>query len=846
MAEVAQALADLGRTLRINLGPLIIKVNEGIPATKTIPPALLLETVIPIVLENAVDVSFRTISKRVADKIKLIGRARQVRITDAASVQQRLLEGAQQRFTQDTAILQRLNTEISQITQQIQELTASINKHILARTQHPTRAPVHQRQIDESQRLLRSIEESYDQKIAERAGAVRRIAKATQDKTRLSSAPQEEFDLDIINLLATLIALNTEIILEWKANASEAVNDDEKTRIDEIFDELLTENIELTRAFTGNLQKLDSKFIIDQYVANTRSFLARSNGVQYTDTLVEIIKNTVGDNFGISPPHDLKDLRIILVCGKTNTYEGNAKRQEGILKFKEQEKHMRLRADNIDDLKQFNASTLEGMNAYAYFKLCVYAPAEAWEEVSWMTNLKDRAHDHWYENPVLRFDIFLNAWIIDTLSRVKSLNATKSISELKAIWRRHVSPHGGTVARDKIIVINEALLTEIQNFDAFFNINYQSIFPRLLRPDGRPEQKINPFHILINRDFIEEFAQEHFFEGIMIDCARSALNNYLLESRAVIANSLERYDGTPIVPNTRIQSVNRIQIRGMKFFIQFIDSKILSMNLERTSADLFAYISIHKKFLEYVNTFVFMDDIRTQHPETSLIGGFRGLLVYLQELRRRVDSGEEIVDSSPNIYVDVPIIEIEDIDGFGPCFTLDSSSAPQLQSQLQSPQLQPPQSQSPQLQPQLQPPQSQSPQLQPQSPQLQPPPANASTPLLPHSGIGARSIAGTDPRVSVSKGSSARTRQTFNPSSERGLRGAQPSVKEDNRSWILSLIPWLRDLRKPKSEQEKLVQTQSIHQVSTQIPIAKLNAEMSDDEVRPTLEAIEAYLRSIA
>ena len=107
-------------------------------------------------------------------------------------------------------------------------------------------------------------------------------------------------------------------------------------------------------------------------------------------------------------------------------------------------------------------------------------------------------------------------------------------------------------------------------------------------------------------------------------------------------------------------------------------------------------------------------------------------------------------------------------------------------------------------------------------------------------------MAGTDPKVSVSKGSSAGTSQTFNPSSERGLRGAQPSVKENNRSWILSLIPWLQNLRKPASAQEKLVQTQSIHQVSTQIPIAKLNAEMSDDEVRPTLEAIEAYLRSIA
>ena len=672
-AEIEDArrafMTDVNNSVRSNLRLVITAVNQRIESTKRMEAEpLILQTLSIVNNEVPKLTSFTFIAKLVADGVKTKGRELQQEITDANSLTERQLASSKERVKEHRATVQRLTGEIDQKERRIQALRAERDRLTALLATQPERVPAIQAQIARITNEITELSQTRALNVNERDGAERRRLRAEVDIRRTSGPPQRVFDPIVITLFAVLLGLHTEIILTWKKAVSEAATEEEVDEENEFYDTLVDQLVSAIPAFTGHLRELSSQFMIQQYITNLSRQFER---IKLTPIL-EMIKKTVGVNFGISMPVDLHDLRVIIVCGKENTFLKNVGNKEGVLKFTEQEKSIRVRADNIKDLERFNTLTLEGMNAYAYFKLSLYAPQEAWTTLPWMKNLKNKTfeHEHWYENPVLRFDIFLNAWIVDTLSRVKELGAGKNIQELKTVWKQLATSATGIVPKDKKINISANLLSEIKEFDAFFRINYEYIFPAFDSPDGRHEDRINPFHILINRDFAGAFAQQHFIEGIMIDCARSALQIYLRETATVKANNLDRYDGIPVVQGELIKSGKRVQIRGLKFFFDFMDAKFLSLSIDRTSDDLWAYQSVLNTFLKYVHAYVFLGGIVegargawTANTAPSL-ANFVALRRYLYELKRRVETGKRIVDINPHIYMDVPIIEdIEDTTG---------------------------------------------------------------------------------------------------------------------------------------------------------------------------------------
>ena len=672
-AEIEDArrafMTDVNNSVRSNLRLVITAVNQRIESTKRMEvEPLILQTLSIVNNEVPKLTSFTFIAKLVADGVKTKGRELQQEITDATSLIERQLASSKERVKEHRATVQRLTGEIDQKERRIQALRAERDRLTALLATQPERVPAIQAQIARITNEITELSRTRALNVNERDGAERRRLRAEVDIRRTSGPPQRVFDPIVITLFAVLLGLHTEIILTWKKAVSEAATEEEAEEENVFYDTLVEQFVSAIPAFTGHLRELSSQFMIQQYTTN----LSRQFEPVKLRPILEMIKKTVGVNFGVSMPVDLHDLRVIIVCGKENTFLKNVGNKEGVLKFTEQEKSIRIRADNIKDLERFNTLTLEGMNAYAYFKLSLYAPQEAWTTLPWMKNLKNKTfeHEHWYENPVLRFDIFLNAWIVDTLSRVKELGAGKNIQELKTVWKQLATSAAGIVPKDKKINISANLLSEIKEFDAFFRINYEYIFPAFDSPDGRHEDRINPFHILINRDFAGAFAQQHFIEGIMIDCARSALQIYLRETATVKANNLDRYDGIPVVQGELIKSGKRVQIRGLKFFFDFMDAKFLSLSIDRTSDDLWAYQSVLNTFLKYVHAYVFLGGVVegargawTANTASSL-ANFVALRRYLYELKRRVETGKRIVDINPHIYMDVPIIEdIEDTTG---------------------------------------------------------------------------------------------------------------------------------------------------------------------------------------
>ena len=679
-AEIATArqafMTDVNNSLRNTLRIVMTVVNQRIESTKQmVVEPLILQTLSIVNNEVPKLTSFTFIAKLVADAVKTKGRELQQEITDTNSLRERQLASSKERVKEHGATAQRLTGEIDQKERRIQALRANRDRLTALLATQPERTVAIRAQIARITNEITELSRTRALQVNEQDGAVRRRTRAEIDVRRISGPPERVFDPIVITLFAVLLGLHTEIILTWKKSVSEAPTEEEFNEQNDFYISLIDQLIFAIPAFTGHLQELSSQFMIQQYITN----LSRVFEAVKIRPILEIIKKTVGVNFGVSMPVDLHDLRVIIVCGKENTFLKNVGNKEGVLKFTEQEKSIRVRADNIKDLERFNTLTLEGMNAYAYFKLSLYAPQEAWTTIPWMKNLKNKTfeHEHWYENPVLRFDIFLNAWIVDTLSRVNALGAGKNIQELKAVWKQLVTSATGIVPKDKKITISADLLSEIKEFDAFFRIYYENIFPFFDSPDGRHEDKINPFHILINRDFAGAFAQQHFIEGIMIDCARSALQIYLRETATVKANNLDRYDGIPVVQGELIKSGKRVQIRGLKFFFDFMDAKFLSLSIDRTSDDLWAYQSVLNTFLKYVHAYVFLGGVVeggreawTANTASSLVN-FVALRRYLFELKRRVETGKRIVDINPHIYMDVPIIEeIEDITGC-PIISLD-------------------------------------------------------------------------------------------------------------------------------------------------------------------------------
>jgi hypothetical protein len=177
--------------------------------------------------------------------------------------------------------------------------------------------------------------------------------------------------------------------------------------------------------------------------------------------------------------------------------------------------------------------------------------------------------------------------------------------------------------------------------------------------------RLNPFISILDADIRNEFITQHFIEGLMIDCAKQALCVHTQEIKVVKQKNLERYDGIRI--GDAIIPDKRIDIRGLRFFLDFIETKLLSTNLERSSAEYFNYTEIMATFMNYVNVYAFRNGVQPGRREawtadrSHTLRGNRGgiehpsLLAYLNELRQRVETHQPLCETTPNIYLDIPI-----------------------------------------------------------------------------------------------------------------------------------------------------------------------------------------------
>ena len=409
------------------------------------------------------------------------------------------------------------------------------------------------------------------------------------------------------------------------------------------------------RAFTSNLV---TRSVLAR-IANTFDDNEKRLISNYLGNINILITQIIGHTFGEEGPFNIRDLRIIRVLGTANKFIDNAANQYGVIKFAGFTDGVEVRTDNLDDLKRFDQLSLEGMNAYAYWKLMLYAPPQAWREVKWLQNLSNSVDRTWWENPATRFDLFINAWIIDTLSRVSLLDSKQSMAAKTETWKQSYNLPSGP----KKIAVSDALLNEISLFDAYYKIDYQSLFPIGMSVRTR----LNPFTFILDAGIRNEFITQHFIEGLMIDCAKQALCIHTREIKTVRQKNLQRYDG--ILIGDSIIPDKRIDIRGLRFFLDFIDTKLLSTNLVRSSTEYFNYTEIMATFMNYVNVYAFRNGVQPDRREawtadrSPTLRGNRGgiehpsLLAYLNELRQRVETHQPLCETTPNIYLDIPVTD---------------------------------------------------------------------------------------------------------------------------------------------------------------------------------------------
>ena len=164
----------------------------------------------------------------------------------------------------------------------------------------------------------------------------------------------------------------------------------------------------------------------------------------------------------------------------------------------------------------------------------------------------------------------------------------------------------------------------------------------------------------------------------MIDCAKQALCAHVREAAIVRQNRLQSYNGIGV--GNPIIADKRVDLRGLRYFLDFVDTKILSPRLERSSAPYFQLTIVMGTFMNYVSVYAFHGGVApgNQNPWTAdrspiLVGAgprarggarphYPSLLAYLNELRQRVENQEPLCETTPNIYLDIPVIE----DALGP------------------------------------------------------------------------------------------------------------------------------------------------------------------------------------
>jgi hypothetical protein len=369
-------------------------------------------------------------------------------------------------------------------------------------------------------------------------------------------------------------------------------------------------------------------------------------------SIVVVIRKVINQAFGpIGSPID-ENISHIFVINSGEKFAKYADDQRGIVQFGPGiDVSKILRIDDTRALREYDGKQIIAMNAYAYYKLVLFASIDEWDSAtSWLgrDKLSIGIYESWWENPADRFSVILNAWLIDTLSRIGELKPESLYKKLEK-FRSHEA---------EIISLPE-LQEKIQTFGEFFSLELRSLFP--------PTDEIpvhNPLIFLTNNVAAKRAVEKNLLYGIMIQCAQDSLRHYKRDIQQVRKENEvghQIYNGISLGPERREDIVGanfRIQIFALNAFYQFIENR-LQEDLSKDSSLFWAYSDLMQLFIKYVKAYAIDNGFLTQvgsatgwTADRSDLKNHSKLMEYLNQLKERFINKQELVDARrTNQYV---------------------------------------------------------------------------------------------------------------------------------------------------------------------------------------------------
>jgi hypothetical protein len=350
--------------------------------------------------------------------------------------------------------------------------------------------------------------------------------------------------------------------------------------------------------------------------------------------LYQFILNGLRKSYVLNGPLEEVDNTTIEVIGSGESFLSRVDSKEGVMQFSDIRGGGKIKVNDINDLKKLNGKTLIRINAYAYYKLLLYAPPEVWDDESiWLHGrIQVGIEPFWHESPADRFLVFLYAWAADMLSRVNLFSTKATFSEWLKLWKIKYA--------EGVLPQVPTLLENMKSFSAHFNLDF-NMFPLI----GAAQ---NPMIFLTDNPVAKAYAKKIRLISVMINCAKEAIR--FVQDEGARGRDLAEYNGTP----TEIFTYgSRTEIYGLNFYLEFLTHDLKS-HLELASDDLYDSINTMKTFLAYVKGYAFNNG--ASHEEryagswTADRANFDEVLKqFLREIKLRVETRNPPLDSPASL-----------------------------------------------------------------------------------------------------------------------------------------------------------------------------------------------------
>uniref|UniRef100_A0A6C0BHQ8 Uncharacterized protein n=1 Tax=viral metagenome TaxID=1070528 RepID=A0A6C0BHQ8_9ZZZZ len=350
--------------------------------------------------------------------------------------------------------------------------------------------------------------------------------------------------------------------------------------------------------------------------------------------LYQLIIDGLRKSYVLNGPVEEEDNTTIEVIGSGENFLSRVDSKGGVIQFSDIRGGGKIKVNDINDLKKLNGKTLVRINAYAYYKLLLYAPPDVWDDESmWLYNrLQIGIEPFWHESPADRFLIFLYAWAADMLSRANLFSTKTIFSELLKLWKQKYA--------EGVLPQVPTLLENMKSFSAHFNLDF-NMFPLI----GAVQ---NPMIFLTDDPVAKAYAKNIRLFSVMINCAKEAIR--FVQDEGAKARSLAEYNGTP----TEIFTYgSRTEIYGLNYYLEFLTHDLKS-HLELASGDLYNSIDTMKTFLAYVKGYSFNNG---SSQEERYVGSWSAdranldnvLKQFLREIKLRVETRNPPLDTPPSL-----------------------------------------------------------------------------------------------------------------------------------------------------------------------------------------------------